>query len=161
MPTQDNKYPNLIEKSYSANYLIRKIAPHEKVIDIGSNQGYLVSKFKNAVGVDCCKTAVLEAEKLGRNVIFAEANELPFKDKEFDVAVLSDTLEQMENWEVTLIEAMRVARRVIGVNPIPGVKWGILGYTEWVKSVIPIEKMEKWGARTRRIRNNKYYFEIA
>jgi hypothetical protein len=91
-------------------------------------------------------------EKSGGLVKLGKAEKLPFKDKEFDTVVLSCVLEQCEMPQEALQEAMRVGKRVIGINPYPGSRWGKIG--GWVKSVIKpnfkyIEKID----------DERYYFE--
>jgi len=88
-------------------------------LDIGANAGYLISKLPNAVGVDNSPIVVDKAKELGRNVILVK-DKLPFEDKTFNTVVLSCVLEQCEDWEKVLHEALRVCKeKVIGINPIP------------------------------------------
>lgn len=112
-------------------------------LDIGANAGYLISKLPNAVGVDNSPIVVDKAKELGRNVILVK-DKLPFEDKSFDTVVLSCVLEQCEDWEKVLHEALRVCKgKVIGINPIPEKSvWGIVGGTIWVKSVIKPSYLE-------------------
>ena len=114
-------------------YLVPKCVG--KVLDIGANAGYLISKLPDAIGVDNSPIVVNKAKELGRNVILIK-DKLPFEDKTFDTVVLSCVLEQCEDWEKVLNEALRVCKgKVIGINPLPEKSaWGFVG--GWVKSVI-------------------------
>lgn len=125
-----------------------------RYIDIGANTGWLVSEVPGGVGLEPSHELVGMAVKLKRNVMLGNALDIPFKSKSFDIAVLSCVLEQMENWEGALLEAKRVARKVIGVNPYPGSPWGKIG--GWVKSVIPPEHFKY----TEKIDDDRYYFEL-
>jgi len=91
------------------------------ILDIGCGKGFLVKDLysKNQyTGVDC-STALLElaaAENPGYRFLVANALCLPFRDKEFDVALLVSVLEhQPDVSHATRIydEALRVASRVI------------------------------------------------
>lgn len=123
-------------------------------LDIGCNIGVILEEFPGGFGVDNSNFIVNAAVKKGLNVQVADATKLPFRDKQFDVAILSCVLEQQENWLDVINEAIRVSDVVIGINPIPGSKWGQIG--GYVKSVIPIEKFE-YVERLSEI--DKYYFE--
>lgn len=132
-------------------------------LDIGANAGYLISKLPNAVGVDNSPIVVDKAKELGRNVILVE-DKLPFEDKTFNTVVLSCVLEQCDDWEKVLHEALRVCKgKVIGINPIPEKSaWGIVGGTIWVKSVIRPSYLEfNYNAEiSYPDLAGKYYFEI-
>ncbi len=120
-----------------------------KFLDVGCNTGWLVKEL-NGVGVDASPLMVAKAND--DRILLAKAEALPFKDKEFDIVVLSCVLEQCERPEIALQEALRVGKRVIGINPYPGSRWGKIG--GWVKSIIEprfnyIEKID----------DERYYFE--
>jgi ubiquinone/menaquinone biosynthesis C-methylase UbiE len=89
-------------------------------------------------------------------------DKLPFEDKTFDTVVLSCVLEQCDDWEKVLIEALRVCKeKVIGINPIPEKSpWGFVG--GWVKSVIKPDYLKSFYGATIQYPDiaGKYYFEI-
>ena len=131
-------------------------------LDIGANAGYLISKLPNAIGVDNSPIVVDKAKELGRNVILVK-DKLPFEDKTFDTVVLSCVLEQCEDWESVLREAIRVCKgKVIGITPYEGKSvWGYVGGTVWVKSVIKPSELEfNYNAEIEDFSNTHYYFEI-
>jgi Methylase involved in ubiquinone/menaquinone biosynthesis len=139
-------------------YLVPKCVG--KVLDIGANAGYLISKLPDAIGVDNSPIVVNKAKELGRNVILIK-DKLPFEDKTFDTVVLSCVLEQCDDWEKVLLEALRVCKdRCIGINPIPGSQWGKI--RGWVKSVIDPDYMESFYGAVIQYPDieGKYYFEI-
>lgn len=125
-------------------------------LDIGCNGGWLLSEVPGGVGVEASEIVALRAIRRGVSVVLAMAECLPFADGEFETAVLSCVLEQTADWRVALAEARRVAKRVIGVNPIPCASpWGYCG--QWVKSVISPKEMP---GVTVQIDPARYYFEI-
>lgn len=142
---QDIEYNVIIEQGRSKDNddIIDFLIPECKgyTLDIGANAGYLISKLPNAVGVDNSPIVVDKAKELGRNVILVK-DKLPFEDKTFDTVVLSCVLEQCEDWEKVLNEALRVSKgKVIGINPIPEKSsWGFVG--GWVKSIIKPSYLE-------------------
>lgn len=131
-----------------------------KWLDIGCNIGTLLIEVPRGRGVDASQQMVDIARYKGLDVLCADATKLPFADKEFDLAVLSCTLEQIPDWETALKEAIRVSDRVIGINPLVGSEWGRIG--GWVQSIIdPILLRDKYGAQiVYPDISGKYYFEI-
>jgi len=93
-----------------------------KVLDIGCNDGYGMEKIKElgceVWGVDIAKNKVERAIKKGLNVKRGYMENLPYKDKEFDIIFCSHTLEHSSNVEKAVKEMKRVAKRVIIVVPI-------------------------------------------
>lgn len=158
-------YDVIIEKGRSKenDAIIKYLVPKcvGKVLDIGANAGYLISKLPDAIGVDNSPIVVNKAKELGRNVILIK-DKLPFEDKTFDTVVLSCVLEQCDDWEKVLIEALRVCKeKVIGINPIPEKSpWGFVG--GWVKSVIKPDYLKSFYGATIQYPDiaGKYYFEI-
>ena len=158
-------YDVIIEQGHSKendaiiNFLVPKCT--DKVLDIGANAGYLISKLPDAIGVDTSPIVVDKAKELGRNVSLVK-DKLPFEDKTFDTVVLSCVLEQCKDWEKVLNEALRVCKgKVIGINPIPEKSsWGFVG--GWVKSIIEPNYLKlNYGAEISYPNLvGKYYFEI-
>lgn len=98
--------------------------PGERVLDIGCGEGnhlLLFSKLGlDITGVDASPYMIDRARKrLGPRCTFKKgrAEELPFDDNEFDLAVMINTLEFLDSPMEALREAGRVARRsvLIGV----------------------------------------------
>ena len=84
----------------------------DKIIDIGCNKGYTFSDFnrKNIISVDIDKYDI-------ENFVQANAHSLPFKNKEFDIAVLGEILEHVEDPIQVLKEAKRVANKIVITVP--------------------------------------------
>lgn len=134
----------------------RIVAPY---LDIGCNTGWLLSEVPGGTGIDASPIMVSAALDKGLNVRLGAAESLQFNDGEFTTAVLSCVLEQCAAWRTALDEARRVAQCVIGVNPLPGASpWGFVG--GWVKSVISEVEMRALGAKTERMDDQRYFFEV-
>lgn len=100
--------------------------PIDSVIEIGVGEGFFLSEFLNltkakiAVGTDISmpllKIAQLNNPKL--DFYRADSKALPFKKKEFDLALLVDVLEHVKKPEKSLKEASRIASRVLIKIPL-------------------------------------------
>lgn len=115
--------PTLWQKIYDAHVEILKkeVKETDNVLDAGCGYGRLSPLFEKYVGVDLSPDLLKEAKKLYPNKDFREENikNLPFKDKEFDVAVCTsikamiiDNVGESE-WELMAEELKRVAHKVI------------------------------------------------
>ncbi len=94
--------------------------PGEKVLDVGCGEGnhlLLLQRLGlDAYGVDASSYMIRRARKrLGNraNLKVGNADDLPFDDNEFDVAVLINTLEFLDDPLQALREVERVTRRRI------------------------------------------------
>lgn len=91
------------------------------VADIGCNAGTQSECWLEAgntvLGLDISSDLVVIAarrnERFGERAKFAvgSANDLPWTDESFDVCLLSELLEHVEDWRACLMEAVRVLRR--------------------------------------------------
>lgn len=105
----------------------------KSVIDIGCGDGavtidlYDRTSPASMVGIDPAENAVkIARSRIGdRNITFSAegAYDLPFADREFDIAHLRGVLHHMDRPEVAVREAARVARRIVilepnGYNPV-------------------------------------------
>lgn len=128
-------------------------------LDIGCNAGWLLSEVAGGVGLDGSEPLAAMARKRGAAVVLGRAEALPFAGGTFETAVLSCVLEQVPNWRQAFAEAARVARRVIGINPLPGRSpWGAL--QGWVRSVIAPQEMAALGCRVEAMDPQRYFFEL-
>lgn len=93
-----------------------------KILDVGCNDGlsteYIQELGYEVTGIDISHERVATARRLGLPVIFAEQENLPFKDKSFGTVFSSHTLEHSWDMEGTLAEYERVADRAIIIFPI-------------------------------------------
>lgn len=100
---------------FSRNDILKTIATG-KIVDIGCSIGGMFGE--RATNVDRCSIEQLRNESKDPNLVIpnfvhAEAEKLPFKDKEYDWAVLGDMLEHVDDPIVVLNEAQRIAKNVI------------------------------------------------
>lgn len=101
----------------------------DKIVDIGSNKGHTFWGWahpENVTSVDIDQYDI-------PNFVRASADNLPFEDNSFDVAVLAEVVEHVPNPIKVLKEAMRVAKRVIITIP---------NEYEWNKDNKPFFKVE-------------------
>lgn len=104
------------------NGLLGKLIPADaKVLDGGCAYGRFSPLFDNYVGIDFSPDFIEEAKKKYPNKDFrvADLKDLPFKDQEFDFAVLGSIKAMIignlgqEEWDIMENELRRVARKVI------------------------------------------------
>ena len=100
-------------------HLLQKNSAPRKILDIGCNSGYLTSliarTFPQAqvTGVDVDGKIIKEARKRHLQIKYleADAHELPFADDQFDVVVISETIEHVRNPSQVLAEIARVLKK--------------------------------------------------
>lgn len=93
--------------------LIREHVPLEnrRILDIGCGLGMYVEKFRRfsseVHGVDIDIEKVHKAQERLPNISLAPAEELPFKDRSFDVALLHEVIEHVVDDRRAVAEAVR------------------------------------------------------
>ncbi len=122
------------------NLIVALLDPRagEKVLDIGSGTGnhlLLLSRMGMVVsGIDASAYMIDKAKtRLGHRCTLKEgrAEDLPFDDNEFDMAVLINTLEFLDNPLEALREAGRVASKKVFVGVMNSLCWnGLLKRTQ-------------------------------
>ena len=107
----------------------------DRVLDIGCGSGnhlyYLKQLGLHITGVDASPYMISKAkERLGGGCMLKTgmAEDLPFEDNEFDLAIFVNTLEFLNDPFQALREAGRVARRKILINVINSFSWYDLAY---------------------------------
>lgn len=96
--------------------LIRTFAPLEGrwVLDIGCGIGTYVRRFadftNHSFGIDVDAERVAEGARSIANLQVAASEHLPFPDGTFDVVVLNEVIEHVQDDEKTIAEAMRILR---------------------------------------------------
>ena len=107
--------------------------PGERVLDVGCGSGnhlLLLNRLGlNVTGVDASPYMIRRAkERLGNRCILKTgmAEDLPFDDNEFDLVVLINTAEFLDDPLPALKEAGRVASRKVFVGVINSVSWNSL-----------------------------------
>ncbi|MEM6392640.1 MAG: homoserine O-acetyltransferase [Planctomycetota bacterium] len=105
----------------SDDELVLELIPEgSSVLDLGCGSGRLLAALRDRghdhlVGVEVAQDRLIQAVGRGLNVIDYDLNRgLPaFTDRQFDVVVLSATLQAIEDIETLFDEMLRVGRRVI------------------------------------------------
>ncbi len=116
--------------------IVEQIAPGSRVIDLGCGDGRLLAKLRDekqcsVQGVELKGDRVRGSIANGVPVIQGDLDEgLPLvADDAFDVAVLSETLQQVRLPKRVLREMLRVARRAVVLVPNFGhwrVRWSVM-----------------------------------
>jgi ubiquinone/menaquinone biosynthesis C-methylase UbiE len=104
--------------------------PGERILDIGCGDGNQLLFFNrlglDTTGVDASPYMISRArERLGNRSRLKSgwAEDLPFDDNEFDLAVLINTLEFLDDPLGALREAGRVARRKVFIGVMNSLSW--------------------------------------
>lgn len=94
-----------------------RIARGSRLLDVGCGDGYLIglvhTRCENVVGIEPDATAVVLAHRQLRDqrriaVVQGRGSELPFGGRRFDVVVLADVIEHLEDPAGCLAEVARV-----------------------------------------------------
>lgn len=115
-------------------WILSQIKPNDKILDIGCADGWI---FKNTAHVKNVVSIDVDTYELP-NFIRMNARHLKFDDNSFDVAVLGEILEHIEDARQVLKEAMRVAKRIIITVP---------DEANWTKDKFPYETIEEMTKR--------------
>ncbi|MBX3024003.1 homoserine O-acetyltransferase [bacterium] len=90
------------------------------VLDVGCGGGELLARLRarghaRLLGVELDEAAILAAVRRGLDVVQCDLEQglAPFRDRQFDVVVLSQTLQSVVETERIVDEAVRVGRQVI------------------------------------------------
>jgi len=104
--------------------------PGERVLDIGCGTGNHLITFSrlglNVSGIDASTHMIKKAkERLGHRCTLRTgmAEDLPFDDNEFDLAVMIGTLEFLDNPLLALREAGRVTNKKVFIGVINSLSW--------------------------------------
>ena len=120
--------------------------PFDSLLDVGCGDAYFLKEFiklsnpKRSVGTDISKPLLKIAQKNNPKLNFyrVDSKNLPFKDKEFDTAVLGEILEHVDDPIQVLKEAKRVAKKKIIIT--------VPNEYEWDKDrgpFLPVEEVAK------------------
>ncbi|MCX6704742.1 MAG: methyltransferase domain-containing protein [Candidatus Woesebacteria bacterium] len=83
----------------------------KKAVDICCGEGFVEHFAPNVVGVDFSEEALKRAKKNGaKKLVKAAAEDLPFKDNEFEVSLSAGSLEHMVDQQAALNEMARVSK---------------------------------------------------
>jgi SAM-dependent methyltransferase len=89
-------------------------SPTLEVIDVGSGDGYLgavLQTFRPGTRVTGVETHVRKLTKPGMEPVVYDGMHLPFADRSFDVAILSNVLHHADDQAALFAETCRVTRR--------------------------------------------------
>ncbi|MCJ7772798.1 MAG: glycosyltransferase, partial [Desulfobacterales bacterium] len=111
-----------------------QIKPGEKILDIGSADGWI---FKGTAFVQNVTSIDLDLYDIP-NFIRMDAQDLKFEDNSFDVAIMGEILEHVDDPVKVLKEAKRVARRIIITVP---------DEANWVKEYYPYDTTDEMTKR--------------
>lgn len=102
---------------YGRIFALAGLAPRGRVLDIGCGAGpglrYLAAQGAQAVGTDLVAYPLVEAQRLtpGAGLVQADAGyALPFASRRFDMLLLSELIEHLDNATALLQECYRVVR---------------------------------------------------
>ncbi|NOT26790.1 MAG: methyltransferase domain-containing protein [Acidobacteria bacterium] len=96
-----------------ADELSRLIAPGSSVLDVGSGDGWLASRVRDAARADVRGIDTLVRASTHIAVEPFDGSRIPHADRSFDYVMLVDVLHHTDNPEVLLKEAARVARTAV------------------------------------------------
>jgi ubiquinone/menaquinone biosynthesis C-methylase UbiE len=101
---------NLIIQAYS-----KWLTKQSKVIDIGTGHGVVANKIKTFFNVKLYACDIDNYTQFKVPFKKIKSNKLPYKDKEFEYAMLNDVLHHMPllTQESIIIEAKRIAKKVL------------------------------------------------
>lgn len=96
-------------------HLIYEIPFESKVLDVGANSGEVIKLIQEkrkcvCFGIDVSEIAVSKAREKGLPVEIGDAENLPFKDEEFDVVLMMEVLNHIHDPLKALQEAVRVLK---------------------------------------------------
>ena len=103
-------------RPYKINQLLPTIRGH-KILDIGCGRGHWVNYLNrhhySATGID------IYLKHPRPHLLLGDAQQLPFKSKQFDTAFMISVLEHVKDDSLALREALRVSRRLVLIVPQP------------------------------------------
>lgn len=131
-PTMSNE--NMIDRR---NWILNKCKIGDRILDIGSTDGHIfrntdIQKYVTSIDIDKYDFD---------NFYQMDAHDLKFPNKYFDIAILAEILEHVNEPVQVLREAQRVAKRIIITVP---------DEENWSPELFPFEPYEETGKRTNR-----------
>jgi|TARA_Y100000310_G_C20680077_1_gene815397 ubiquinone/menaquinone biosynthesis C-methylase UbiE len=102
------------EQLKKINIIIKELKiKNDKLLDVGCGTAFYHKLFKNYTGIDNSKGMLKKSEA---NVIHAEAENLPFKDKSFDTVISITAIQNFKDPIKAINEMKRVAKKKIGIT---------------------------------------------
>ncbi len=114
------------------------IAPTGRLLEIGSGPGSVLQEFR-AAGFDIDAIDVTDSsyDETLKPVLY-DGERMPFSDQAYDAALLLTVLHHIDDPEAVLLEATRVAKRVIIVEDVYESAWQ-RKYTKVADSITNLE----------------------
>lgn len=110
--------------------MIKKFAQKGKVLDIGAGTGKILSLLKKKgwqiYGIEGEKQAIKLAKKRRVSLVSVdlESQKIPYKDNSFDLVLLLDVLEHVDNQQHLLAEIKRLLQRNgVAIISVPAYQW--------------------------------------
>ncbi|MDO8686734.1 MAG: methyltransferase domain-containing protein [Candidatus Berkelbacteria bacterium] len=94
------------------------IPENSKVLDIGGGTGSIAKELSRITRADFTLLDVVDWNISDLPLVLFDGENIPFSDKEFDIALLLDVLHHSEKEEAVISEAMRVAKKVIVLEEV-------------------------------------------
>lgn len=126
---QTTKIPTVINVD-RRQWILSHCEPNKKIIDIGSADGWI---FRYTVFAQCVTSIDLDIYNIP-NFKQMDAHNLKFQDKSFDIAILGEIIEHVEDPVRVIKEAKRVGRKVLITVP---------DEANWSSEYYPYETIEK------------------
>ncbi|MBI2011690.1 methyltransferase domain-containing protein [Candidatus Daviesbacteria bacterium] len=96
--------------------ILAAFARGNKTLDIACGEGWIEALAPETVGLDFSLSALKKAKKNGaKNLVWGNAEHLPFLDNTFDLTINSGSLENIENPKKAIMEMARVSKMQIMV----------------------------------------------
>ncbi|NPA32012.1 MAG: class I SAM-dependent methyltransferase [Aquificae bacterium] len=110
-----------LPQKLSARLLVEFTKPRGLILDLGCGTGFVSQHVKGkVVGLDISKDMLLLYKERFGNAVLGDAHSLPFSSRSFDY-VLSNFSLHWTDWRKTIPEALRVARKGVGLAlPVEG-----------------------------------------
>ena len=128
----DNMTIDIITGIDRFNWILQRCRVGEKIIDIGAQDGHT---FNGSPFVGYVTSIDLDKYDFP-GFVQMDAHDIKFSDKEFDIAILGEILEHVNDPVQVMKEAARVAKRVLMTVP---------NEYEWDKSLLPFKNLEEYG----------------
>jgi ubiquinone/menaquinone biosynthesis C-methylase UbiE len=110
LPAKDAYMPFI---DFVSNYATRD----DKILDLGGGEGAysaeLIKMGFNCINVDLNREYIKSSRARGVESLVSSATSLALKDSSFDVVLMFEALEHIEDFERALCEAKRIARKYI------------------------------------------------
>ncbi|MCC7409556.1 MAG: homoserine O-acetyltransferase, partial [Phycisphaeraceae bacterium] len=112
--------PALHRRRIDLDLLLELIPPDASVLDLGCGEGGLAAKLlargqKRVMGIELDQSAIVHCVAAGLDVVQADLNRrLPaFTDRQFDLVVVSHTLQSIENTKGLVDEILRIGHSAV------------------------------------------------